>query len=229
MTNQIKSSQESRLFWDLLPSAKRAKLLSISRPKRYQQFDTIVEAGVLSDYIYLIDSGRVHALAASQGDQEMVVRAYCPASFLTWSFCFRREIALFDFVTQTEVTVHKIEIEKFEKLVQQDEYLMFCLLQALIDRVDDGYSFTRDLLTESSLVKVANLVGRLTLKFGEKKNGKVCLNEFTHQDIANFSGLSRPQVSQALGVLQEKQLVVLGQEEIQVMDAEMLSRLCLTA
>jgi CRP-like cAMP-binding protein len=226
MKNQIKSSQESRLFWDLLPSAKRMKLLDLSKPKRYQQFDTIVEAGATSDYIYLVDSGRVHALAASQGDQEMVVRAFGPASFLTWSFCFRREIALFDFVTQTEVMVHKIEVEKFEKLIQQDEYLMFCLLQVLIDRVDDGYSFTRDLLTESSLMKVANLLGRLTLKFGEKKNGKVCLNEFTHQDLANFSGLSRPQVSQALGVLQEKQLVVLGRDEIQVVDAEKLTRLC---
>lgn len=227
MTNQIKSSQESRLFWDLLPSAKRSVLLDISRPKHYQQFDTIVEAGTVSDYIYLIESGRVHALAASQGGEEMTVRAFGPASFLTWSFCFRREIALFDFVAQTEVRVHKIEIEKFEKLIQQDEYLMFCLLQVLIDRVDDAYSFIRDVLTESSLVKVAHLLGRLTLKFGEKKNGKVCLNEFSHQDIANFSGLSRPQVSQALGVLQDRQLVVLGQQEIQVMDAEKLSRLCL--
>lgn len=227
MTNQIKSSQESRLFWDLLPSAKRSVLLDISRPKHYQQFGTIVEAGTVSDYIYLIESGRVHALAASQGGEEMTVRAFGPASFLTWSFCFRREIALFDFVAQTEVRVHKIEIEKFEKLIQQDEYLMFCLLQVLIDRVDDAYSFIRDVLTESSLVKVAHLLGRLTLKFGEKKNGKVCLNEFSHQDIANFSGLSRPQVSQALGVLQDRQLVVLGQQEIQVMDAEKLSRLCL--
>jgi CRP-like cAMP-binding protein len=227
MTNQIKSSQESRLFWDLLPSVKRSVLLDISRPKHYQQFDTIVEAGTVSDYIYLIESGRVHALAASQGGEEMTVRAFGPASFLTWSFCFRREIALFDFVAQTEVRVHKIEIEKFEKLIQQDEYLMFCLLQVLIDRVDDAYSFIRDVLTESSLVKVAHLLGRLTLKFGEKKNGKVCLNEFSYQDIANFSGLSRPQVSQALGVLQDRQLVVLGQQEIQVMDAEKLSRLCL--
>ena len=229
MTNQIKSSQESRLFWDLLPSAKRSVLLDISRPKHYQQFDTLVEAGTVSDYIYLIESGCVHALTSSQGDQEMVVRAFGPATFLTWSFCFRREIALFDFVAQTEVRVHKIEIGKFEKLIQQDEYLMFCLLQVLIDRVDDAYSFVRDLLAESSLVKVANLLGRLTLKFGEKKNGKVCLNEFSQQDIANFSGLSRPQVSQALGVLQDRQLVVLGQQEIQVMDAEKLSRLCLAA
>lgn len=229
MTDQIRSSRESRLFWDLLPSAKRTKLLELSKPKRYQQFDLIAEVGAVPEYIYLIESGRVHALAASQGDQELVVRTFGPASFLTWSFCFRREIALFDFVAQTEVTVRRIPIVQFEKLVQQDEYLMFCLLRVLIDGVDDGYSFTRDLLAESSLVRVANLLGRLTLKFGEKRNGKVCLNEFSHQDIANFSGLSRPQVSYALGVLQEKQLVVLGSEEIQVIDAEKLSRLCLAA
>jgi CRP-like cAMP-binding protein len=229
VTNQMKSSQESRLFWDLLPSAKRAELLNIAKPKRYHQFDTIVEAGGTSDCIYLIESGCVHASAASQGDQEVVVRTFGPASFLTWSFCFRREIALFDFVAQTELMVQRIEVERFETWVQQDEYLMFCLLQVLIDRVDDAYSFMRDLFAESSLVRVANLLGRLTLKFGEKKNGKICLNEFSHQDIANFSGLSRPQVSQALGVLQDKQLVILGREEIQVMDAEKLSRLCLPA
>jgi CRP-like cAMP-binding protein len=228
MTNQMKPSQESRLFWDLLPSAKRTELLGIAKPKRYHQFDTMVEAGDTSDYIYLIESGCVHA-SASQGDQEVIVRRFGPGSFLTWSFCFRREIALFDFVAQTELTVQRIEVDRFEKLVQQDEYMMFCLLQVLIDRVDDAYSFMRDLFAESSLVRVAHLLGRLTLKFGEKKNGKICLNEFSHQDIANFSGLSRPQVNQALGVLQDKQLVVLGREEIQVIDAEKLSRLCLPA
>ena len=76
---------------------------------------------------------------------------------------------------------------------------------------------------------MAHLLGCLTLKFGEKKNGIFCLSEFSSQDIANLSGLSRPQVSHALGVLQEKRLVVLGREEIQIVDAEKLSRLCVQA
>jgi CRP-like cAMP-binding protein len=229
VTSSIKSPQESRLFWDLLPSNKRAELLSIAKPKRYQRFETIAEAGDTSNYIYLIESGCVHALAGPQGDQEVIVRRFGPGSFLTWSFCFRREIALCDFVAQTDLTVQRIEVDRFEKLVQQDEYLMLCLLQVLIDRVDDVYSFIRDVFAESSLVRVAHLLGRLSLKFGEKKNGRICLNEFSHQDIADFSGLSRPQVNQALGVLQDKQLVVLGRGEIQVIDAEKLSRLCLPA
>lgn len=229
MTEQIKSAQESRLFWDLMPADKRAALLGISKPKRYSKFDTLIETGEVTECIFLIESGRVHALAASQNDQEMTVRAFGPASFVAWSFCFRREPSLFDYVAQTELKVHRIKVEDFEKLVQQDEYLMLCLLQVLIDRVDDAYIFIRDLLTESSLVRVAHLLGRLTLKFGKKENGKFSLCEFSHQDIANFAGLSAPQVSHALGVLEEKELVILGQREIQVIDAEKLSRLCLPA
>jgi CRP-like cAMP-binding protein len=229
MSEHIKTIQESRLFWNLLPADKRAELLELSTPKRFHCFDTLVGAGDMSSYIYLIESGCVHALAASPDDQEMAVRAFGPASFITWSFCFRREICMFDFVAQTELKVRRIEVSSFEKLVQKDEYMMFCLVQVLIDRCDDAYSFIKDLLTESSLVRVAHLLGRLTLKFGEKKNGKFCLNEFSQQDIANLSGLSRPQVSQALSVLQEKRLVVLGREEIQIMDAEKLSRLCVQA
>jgi CRP-like cAMP-binding protein len=229
MSEYQKTTQESGLFWNLLPAAKRAELIEISTPKRYRAFDTLVDAGDVSEHIFLVESGRVHALTASRNDQEMAVRAFGPASFITWSFCFRREVSMFDFVAQTELKVRKIELESFEKLVQKDEYLMLCLLQVLIDRCDDAYSFIKDLLVESSLVRVAHLLGRLTLKFGEEKSGKLYLNEFSHQDIANLSGLSRPQVSQALGVLQEKRLVVLGREDIQIVDAEKLSRLCVQA
>ncbi len=83
-----------------------------------------------------------------------------------------------------------------------------------------------NLVADDAYAKVAKLILHLGLKHGTRQGKALTLDApFTHQEIANMSGVNRQTVTRILGDLQRKRILSLARRRIRIENDETLNEL----
>lgn len=206
---------------DLLSDEELSVITSGEPTVKFDRGQTIVGRGVVPRAIYFLTEGRVVSKNVTAKGHEFAVRFFAPGDFFSWLFVFRRTPSAFEYQAQSACTAKVIDVDNFERLVRQDASLLLRLNRVLIERLESSYMVTNEYITESAVPRVAHLVGRLGRRYGDDSNHSA-LKGFSQQDLATLAGLSRPRISEALGVLQSLGLVTVRREVLILTDIEKL-------
>lgn len=189
-----------------------------SQLRSYQKGEVIEARGSVSNYVYFIKSGRVRSVAFSSAGQEVALRVVGRNNFFSYLFCFRRVPSVVEYMAQTSVKLHAVPLEHFENITKNDQFALFQMCRVLIERLEASYVIEEDSMTQSLVDRVAHLLGNFAQKFGTQTEAGLLLEGFSHQEIADFLGLSRPRVSEAIKQLDREKLVKTGRESFLIPD-----------
>lgn len=196
-------------LWDSISDAQRTSILSCSKICIFRKGETLLQQGQLSPYVYFVEEGRIASCFTNELGDRSTVRIVGPNNFFSFLFCFRQSPAVFDYVAQTSLIVRRVERTFFEQLIASDKNLLVQVVKVLTQQLEESFLFRQQSVTRSLIYRTAELLVDLSLRLGKTISAGVVLDEFSHQELAQCLGASRPKVTMALRQLAERKLLTL--------------------
>ena len=114
---------------------------------------------------------------------------------------------MFDYVAQSSAIVRRVERAVFEKLLAADKNLLLQVVNVLTQQLEESFLCRQQSTTRSLIERTAKLLVDLSLRLGKTTSSGVILDEFSHQELAECLGASRPKVTMALRQLAMRSLI----------------------
>ncbi|MCK9217337.1 MAG: Crp/Fnr family transcriptional regulator [Firmicutes bacterium] len=200
--NDFKIFKDNIVFspWIQLPKNDWSILEPLGNKKFYKRNFIIYNCNEFSDYVYIVDSGRVELyIVDSEGNKKVI--GICDKGSLFG------ELQLFDgkpnYCTARicrDAWVFEIQKNVFMDAILSNNDLMLSNLYNLTTKMRILYTQVEYLSFKPAEAKVALMFISMCKDFGVKlNNNEYKLNiTFTHSDIANMTGLSRVTVSNTI-------------------------------
>ena len=184
--------------------------------RRYSKGTVVVEEGLTGDYMYVIRSGRVKVIKASDDGREKIM------DFLEAGDFFG-EMSLID---DEPRSAHVIAMESSDLLVLRRDDFQRCLDETPRIAIGLLRALTRRLRLADSkigglvLLDVTGRVARILLEMADENDGVVIQKKVTHHQIAQMIGSSRETVSRTMRTLAEENLIEMVGKTIKVRNRE---------
>lgn len=187
----------------------------------YPKAHLLVAAGSKNRFFYYVETGAVKMSLTSPTGRNLVVHIFFPGSFFSLLTLVSEGINEYDFITVVPTTVRKVPISELQLFLESHNDVLFDLqlrllkgLQGLVKRLEQAT------LTPAHQ-QVANLIVYFATHFAEnelsqKKDQRQLTIHITHQEIADWLGLTRENVSLHMKVLEEKGLISMQDHLIKV-------------
>ena len=182
--------------WLGLPSDSWNILTKLGKLETYKKNTILYNCNESCNYVYLVKSGRVEVyINNSQGYKKII--GICTKGSLFG------ELQLFDnkpnFCTSrvcSDAQIYKVPKAEFMNAIFTNKELLMVILESISSKIRILYTAIEFLSFRSSNARVALILISMCKDFGVKLKNEYKLNiTFTHNDIANMTGLSRVSVS----------------------------------
>jgi len=175
---------------------------------------------------YIIESGKIKVSILSQDGSEKILGIHDKNTLFG-------ETAAFDghsyFATATAVErtrLHVVDAEDFLALIDKHPKVSRLMIDAFARVVRMLVLQIEDLSFLGANKRVAHMLYKLATEIGHRTDrGMMLAKKFTHEDIANLTGLSRVSVSLALNVFEELGILRKKRHMIEIFDMEKLKRI----
>ncbi len=188
----------------------------------------LIQAGTTLDHFFYLESGCIKMWFTSSSGQNLVLHLFSPGSCFSLFSLINRSVNRYDFVAILPSTVRKIPYDDFLNFEKQNPAVLF-EIQLNILRGMQGLL----LRTEQSVFLTANQqVAGLLLYFGRHfavpksaTEAKKISLRVTHQDIAEWLGLSRENVSIQMKQLERSGLIRRSSNLIEILEPDKLKKI----
>lgn len=166
--------------------------------KKFRKNEVILYEEDTSEFMYFIISGKVKVTQSTEDGKEVILAMHSEGdSFGEMSLIDGKTTPARVYATEESVTA-LISKKDFYALLMHSK-VMEKMLYTLCARLREAWSKIQILTFNNASQRVKMLLFMLSEKYGEKKDRDVRLNiKFTHQDIAEMSGLTRETVTRVL-------------------------------
>ncbi|MBO8169866.1 MAG: Crp/Fnr family transcriptional regulator [Thermoanaerobacteraceae bacterium] len=172
--------------------------------KRLDKGEFLFYQGQRANTIYLVKSGKLKLIQATEGGREIILDVIGPGEVLGETSLFHEQEQLFSAVALEETNLCCFSRQQFEKLIQQDTSLAVRIISYLSQKLYETMRQVGEVATQSVKEKILRLLFRLAGEYGrEITSGTVIEVEVTQQELANMVGASRVMVAQVLKELKE--------------------------
>lgn len=198
------------------------------KPILYRRRERIIVPGEETNSVYFISQGYVMQSILSPSGNEFTPYIFAPQNFfpLIWwvgdKFSDRHD---YEYESLTPVEVYRIPKGELMSFLKENSNAVFILNEKLTD-YSSGLLKKLETRIFSDAFHIV-ILGLLDLEklFGKTQNKQILINYwFTHQDIANISGLSREVVTKQMTKLTEKKLISYKNHFIIINDLKSLKR-----
>ncbi len=213
MSNQV--NEEISRFFQQFPSQKHAK------------GDLILRAGT-SDYFFFVESGAVKMMAVSGQGQNLALNVFYQGSCFSMLTLVNDGMNKYDFIALTSVTTRKVPQALVLSFLQGNPDVLYDFqlrllkgLQGLLNRIEQS-SFV------PAYKQVAGLLLYFARHFSENSPSttkKTIEIRITHQEIAEWLGLSRENVSIQMKQLEREGLIQKQDAFFEILDVQKLEQL----
>lgn len=189
-------------FWSVLTAAEQAEFVRRSSRRQWRRGDVLCRQDDDSDWVAVIEEGRVKASCHTAGGAEVVLAVRGPGSLLG-------ELAAVDSQPRS-ATVQALEPvaalvmapREFQAYLQANGRVALLLMRVLAERLRDADRKRIEFGAQDSTGRVAARLVELAERFGAPVTGGIQIALPLSQDeLAGWVGASREAVSKALGVL----------------------------
>lgn len=190
----------------------RTKLITFFSKYRkisYAKGDIIIRGDDTPSGVYFINSGHVKMSSISEDGTEITFYIFKPLSFFPMTWALAEIDNVYYYKALTRVEAYRAPKEDVVAFLESNPKILRDLTTRLLVGLDGLIYTTKNIIKSNSTKKVAIIIAMLAKRFGHiNDDNNIELDiELTHQDIANFAGISRETTSISIEKLRTKKLI----------------------
>ncbi|MBI2022223.1 Crp/Fnr family transcriptional regulator [Candidatus Daviesbacteria bacterium] len=188
-----------------LPEKEVELISELFGEKEYAKRQVIIEPED-KDKVFILKTGRVEIYQLSEDGKKIIVDILTPGNI--FGDLGIEESAEHFVEATTDSFVCVMPKQNFFEMVSKNPRLSTTLVKELFNKVVESEKQIASLASDNLLVKIRNLLFRLSKNHGEKKDGKVFITtKFTHEQLAEMVGISRPTMTELLKRLGKENII----------------------
>jgi len=158
------------------------------------------------DKVFLLKSGKVEIYELTTDGKRIIVDILGPGDVFGDLGIKEENEHFVEATTNSFVCVMKKD--EFFDMVSKHPQVASILVKELFSKVIESEKQVAALASDNLLVKVKNLLLRLAKKHGEIKNEQMIITtKFTHEELADMIGVSRPTMTELLNRLEREGVI----------------------
>jgi CRP-like cAMP-binding protein len=190
-------------FWALLTQQEREEFKSRSRPRRWRRGEVLFAEGGESEWVAVVQTGRVKASSHTAGGSEVVLAVRGPGALLGEFSAIDKEPRSATLQALEPVSALVMTTPDFEGYLSSHGRIGYLLMRMLSEKLRDADRKRIEFGAQDTTGRVAARLVELAERFGAPgAPGEIRIELRLSQDeLAGWVGSSREAVSKALGVL----------------------------
>jgi CRP-like cAMP-binding protein len=212
---------------DLKLTEKLIEFFKTTKTVKYTKGELIVRGNDEPGGVFFILEGFVKMSSLLEDGTEVAIHIYKPGTFIPMIWALAGIENTYYYRSLTAATLYKAPKEKFLEFLRQNPDVLMDLTSRVLLGLDGVLMNTKHLLYANSTKKVAIIIATLCRRFGViKENGVIEISlVLTHQELAQFAGVTRETVSLAIEKLKSKGIVSQDKRRFVVKDLKALEEL----
>ena len=194
------------------------KLARIARRLEFHKGELIFHVGDLSEYFYIVESGRVILSKDTPSGKSFTFLVATRGLTLNAVTCFKPQPRFFSARAAEKTSVIAIPSLTFKHWVLATPVVAAGILSTMGDLLDGGYTRILDLIDESVEQRILNSLSMLSSRIGPDL-------PMTNNDIADMIGTSRETASRVISRLQEAGLLSKSRGYLKILNMPKLDEL----
>jgi CRP-like cAMP-binding protein len=189
---------------------KLSQFFSRYQTHTFEKETAVLKAGSAVHSFFYIQEGSVKMSTTSSSGQNLTLHIYQPKScFPLVSLTESSPQSLYDFFTLTTTKLAQVPRVDFINFIQSDAEVSYYFLLRMIRGSEGLLKRIQQTAFVPAFNQVAGVLLYFALHYGKQQEDEVQLSDmkFTHQDIAEWLGLSRENVSIQMKKLEREGLV----------------------
>lgn len=152
------------------------------------------------DKVFILKTGRVEIYEITPDGKKIITDILGPGDVFG-DLSIQQSLEHFVEAT-TDSFVCVMKKNEFFDMVSRNPQVANTLVKQLFTKVIESEKQVAALASDNLLIKVKNLLARLAKKYGETKADRVIITtKFTHEELAEMIGISRPTMTELLNKL----------------------------
>lgn len=188
-----------------LPQEELEHLAGHLTSKEYSRRQVILEPED-KDKIFILKSGKVEIYEITPDGKKIIVDVLASGNVFG---DLGLEEANETFVeATTDSFVCTMSKNNFFQMVSQNPQIAYPLIRELFAKTVEAKKQVASLASNNITVKIKDLLLRLSKRYGEKLNNRVVITtKFTHEQLAEMVGISRPTMTELLNKLEQEGVI----------------------
>jgi CRP/FNR family transcriptional regulator, cyclic AMP receptor protein len=208
-----------------LPEAALNALADRGQQRRYAKREVIYRRGEPSDSLMVVMTGRVKLLNTNASGRQIVLHFLVPGNIYGEIGALDGKERAATAMALEDSDIFLVYTRDLIPAVRAHPDAMFGIIEALCEKVRAGAALIEDSTLEMRGRAARGLL-RLAEQHGQKRADGICVQlALSQEELGNYWGLSRPNVSRVLGELREADVIKIDSSQIIIMDETGLTEL----
>lgn len=194
----------------------------------YSKNEVVFQAGANNETFYFVESGSVKMTKISPDGKNLVLHIFFPNTFFSLLTLVTDDTNDHDFITLENTKIRKVPKTELLNFLQQNSDEMFLLQLRLLK----GMTGLLKRIEQRAWIPAYNQVASLLLYFGKhfavpnpSHTSQHLKIKITHQEIADWLGLSRENVSLQMKQLEREGFIKVSQHYIEITNPPLLQKI----
>lgn len=193
------------------------------RELRFKPREVIIRGDDEPSGVYFLRDGVVKMSYINRRGSELTVNFFKPGTFFPMTWAVADLVNTYTFQSFTEAHTVKVPKEEFVEFLKSKPEILFDLSRRILVGLDGTIFNMRHLISGNSVSKVASILFMLGLRFGTPEEGNIKVKlPFSHQDLANYTGLARETVTIGMNKLISDGIIAQSRKQIFIVDMDKL-------
>jgi CRP/FNR family transcriptional regulator, cyclic AMP receptor protein len=211
-------------FLERLDVADRDALLALLRPRAFVRGDVIFRCGEEGTVFGILLSGRTKVVAHGPGERSVLIDLQGPGDLIGELSVLTGGRRSADVIAVEGVRVGIAPASALRRLAERPN-VSLALLATLGERLREANSGRWEIATLTAEQRVGVRLIQLVDRYGRaEETGTRIELPISQDELADWTGLSRPAVARVLAQLRRDGLVTTGRRSLSVLDADALRR-----
>ncbi|MBI2040057.1 Crp/Fnr family transcriptional regulator [Candidatus Microgenomates bacterium] len=195
-----------------LPQEELEHLAGHLTSKEYSKRQVILEPED-KDKIFILKSGKVEIYEITPDGKKIIVDVLAPGN--VFGDLGLEEVSETFVEATTDSFVCTMSKNDFFQMVSQNPQIAYPLIRELFAKTVESKKQVASLASNNIITKIKDLLYRLSKRYGEKLNDKVVITtKFTHEQLADMVGISRPTMTELLNKLEKNRTIEINRKII---------------
>jgi len=187
-------------FFACLSDEDVAEIHRVIVEKRFYRNQIILQEEDTPNYMYIIGSGKVKVVQVSDDGKEQILAIHHEGEFFGEMTLLDGKTSPANVVAMEDASIGMISREDFERHLLKNEKILKGIISLLCSRLRESWMMLRVFGFGDAEQRVRAMLGFLGMQHGSKNvRGTTITLKLTHEDIANYSSVSRETVTRLLG------------------------------
>ena len=189
--------------------------------KEFKKNQTILYEENTSEFMYIMLEGEAKVIQRTEEGKEIILAIHRAGEFFGEMSLIDNKTAPATVIAKEDSTVALVSKDIFYSLIFKQKKVLEKLLRILCDRLRESWKTVQMLNFNNAAQRIKCLFAMLSNKYGEKVDGRIVLKvKFTHQDIAEMTGMARETVTRVIDELQRVGEIVILKDKTIVLNPE---------